>query len=355
MLLKELVFDVRDWNISIIGTDINAEVLKFARQGLYSKYKMRNIDLWYIQKYFDKIEENKQILYQLKKEIKDMVVFRQCNLIREPFELMDLYNVDIILCENVIIYFNQTSIQRLILNFYRILRDKGFLFLGYSETLNIYDHSFLISWWQESFAYQKDIKKKKKEIEHAAVPSCELPKKKICNPAELANIDKKTYEEIIYLLIKNCDEKNIDNCIFILKILESEEIKTDECFYIIKAEYLLERKKIIDAANACRKSLSLNPHFIDAHILLGHIYIELNMLESAEFELKTALYIDESSILSWYYYAMYCMKNRDKGKYSEFLKKAHLIYRNNNYQFKTRLYPVREEIRRVVSNTIITC
>lgn len=352
MILCDLIYDIEEWDIQIIGTDINADVLAFAKQGVYTKYKLRNIDTWYIDRFFKKKEEKTSTLYELKKEIKNMIRFRQCNLIREPFELSNLREVDIILCENVIIYFNQESIQRLINNFYDILRDKGFLFLGYSETLNLIEHKFLLSWWQDSFAYQKHA-----EIARGKNPPFTLSfgdsKKKSDLPGELANLYKKSYEEIIYLLIKNCDEKNIDNCIVILETLETSTIKTDESFYIIKAEYLLNRKKYIDAANTCRKSISVNPYFIDAHIMLGYIYLEINMLESAEFELKTSLYIDKSSILSWYFYALYNRKSGNEIKYNEYIKKANKLYANNNFQFKTKLFPLNKTVKQDISSVIM--
>jgi chemotaxis protein methyltransferase CheR len=350
MIIYDLVHN-NDWNVRIIGTDINADVLDFAKRGVYTKYKLRNIDSLYIDRFFTKVEKNTSVLFKLRPEIKNMIEFRQCNLIREPFELSDLHDVDLILCENVIIYFNHKSIQRLITNFYTILRDKGFLFLGYSETLNLVEHKFTLSWWQDSFAYQKN-----ESIIHGekrGMPFYTDYKKKRELPEELAGLYKKSYEEMIYLLIQNCDEKNIDNCILLLETLETSTIKTDESFYIIKAEYLLNRKKYIDAANACRKSISVNPYFIDAHIMLGYIYLEINMLESAEFELKTALYIDKTSILAWYFYAYYNNQSGDIMKYNEYIQKAYKLYSDNNFKFKTKLFPINKEMQQKISGVIM--
>ncbi|MBN2535447.1 MAG: hypothetical protein JXB88_21390 [Spirochaetales bacterium] len=351
MILFDLIHDMEDWDIRIIGTDINVDVLDFARRGVYTKYKLRNIDTWYIDRFFIKGEEKANPLFKLKSGIKNMIEFKQCNLIREPFELSDLCNVDIILCENVIIYFNHESIQRLIVNFYNILRDRGFLFLGYSETLNLVEHKFMLSWWQDSFAYQKfeDAHGEKS----SSIPLYTESKKKTDLPEELVSLYNKSYEEMIYLLIKSCDEKNIDNCIVILETLETSTIKTDESFYIIKAEYLLTRKKYIDAANACRKSISVNPYFIDAHIMLGYIYLEINMLESAEFEFKTSLYIDKTSILAWYFYALYNKKAGDEIKYNECIKKAYKLYSGNNYKFKSALFPLNKTARQEISDIIM--
>jgi chemotaxis protein methyltransferase CheR len=351
MILFDSIHDIKEWDIRIIGTDINADVLDFAKRGVYTKYKLRNIDSWYIDRFFTTRNNKQTTLYELNPEIKNMIEFRQCNLIREPFELSDLYNVDVILCENVIIYFNHESIQRLIDNFYSILKDKGFLFLGYSETLNLVEHKYILSWWQDSFAYQKNesITQKKQQ----GISPYLNPKKKRALPEELAGLYKKSYEEIIYLLIQNCDEKNVDNCIILLETLETSTIKTDESFYIIKAEYLVNRKKYIDAANACRKAISVNPYFVDAHIMLGYIYLEITMLESAEFELKTALYIEKTSILAWYFYAQYNRKSGDVVKYNECMKKARSLYAANNYKFKTKLFPLNKNIQHSISGMIM--
>jgi chemotaxis protein methyltransferase CheR len=351
MILYDLVPRIEEWNIRIIGSDINAEVLNYAKEGVYTKYKLRNIDQWYIDRFFTQIEKQSETVYQLKPEIKNMIEFRQCNLIREPFELVDLHNVDIILCENVIIYFNHESTQRLISNFYNILRDRGFIFLGYSETLNLIEHNYTLSWWQDSFAYQKEeklvIKKRSKFL------SPTFLKKKQVLQEDLQDLCKKSYEEIIYLLIKNCDERNIDNSIVLLEFLETSSIKTDEGFYIIKAEYLLDKNKYIDAANACSKSISINPYFIDAHIMLGYIYLEADMLENAEFELKTSLYIDKTSILACYYYALYNKKAGNEIQYEQYMNEAKTLFIENKCKFKTKLFPIKREMQLSIADTII--
>ncbi|MBN1699588.1 MAG: hypothetical protein JW881_18860 [Spirochaetales bacterium] len=351
MILHDQIPRSEKWNIRIIGTDINADVLDYARNGIYTKYKLRNIEQWYVDRFFI-IDKNKpETAYQLKPVIKNMIEFRQCNLIREPFELSDLENVDVILCENVIIYFNQESTQRLISNFYTILRNRGFLFLGYSETLNLLDHNYKLSWWQDSFAYQKDESMPEEKGKKLYIPA-DLLKKKPELRNDIKNLDRKSYEEILYLLIKNFDEQNIDNCIELLDCLEKSSIRTDENFHVIKAEYLIDTRRYIDAANTCRKSISLNPYQLDAHIMLGYIYLELDMLENAEFELKTSIYINNTSILAWYYSGIYYKKMGDVKEYEHCMDKARSLLAENKYTFKTRLFPLGKGKRQHIMDAI---
>jgi chemotaxis protein methyltransferase CheR len=351
MIIYELFTDRNEWDIRIIGTDINYGVLDYAKKGVYSKYKLRNMDTWYIDRFFNTIKEKRSVMYELKPAIKEMVEFRHCNLIREPFELADLNDVDIILCENVIIYFHLESIQRLINNFYNILADKGFLFLGYSETLNLITHKFTLSWWQDSFAYQKisDFGK----TTPLKTFSGEKHKQNVKLPTELKDLFTKSYDEILHFLITNYHKYKNEHCMVMLETLESSKLTKDERFFIFKAEYLIKMKDYINAANACRKAVTINPYLIDAHLMLGFIYLMLDMTENAEFELKTSLYINPNSVLGCYFLSrLYKKKGIEKG-FKEYLKKSRILLKKNNMNFNTAFFPLDKFTYQHFQNEII--
>jgi chemotaxis protein methyltransferase CheR len=156
MILHEHLGNAEDWTVRITAADINRNALDLARACRFSEYKMKNLDGRYIREYFSRQDSGgSEISYRIKDSIRKMVSFRQSNLTREPFELSDLANLDVIFCENVIIYFSVESIQRLVGNFHNLLRDGGYLFTGYSETLNFIKQDFEASWWDGSYAFQK--------------------------------------------------------------------------------------------------------------------------------------------------------------------------------------------------------
>lgn len=351
MILHDLISDLKIWDVKITATDINENALKIASEAIYSEYKLRNIDEWYINRYFTKVKHGKNILYKLNDSVKNLVSFKQCNLIREPFELIYLEDVDIILCENVIIYFCMESIQRLISNFYNILKTGGYLFLGYSETLNFVKHKFNLSWWNDSFIYTKS-ENKKEDLQY------NLKELIQGNEGENEDIDKddlnkKSYEDIINLVIRNYNEELFDNVSILLKQIESRDIKLDEVFYIIKAEFKFDRKDYINATNECRKAININSHSIDAHLILAVIYLELNMLDGASFEIKTSLYIDSSSILANYYFALLNKKMDNDDEYKKYISISRKLLYDNHGILKIRVYPINRNTRKTIYDGIL--
>jgi chemotaxis protein methyltransferase CheR len=345
MIINDVLGDTKQWKINIVGTDINENALAIAKEGMYSKYKLRNIDSWYVDKYFTKIkggsesksDNNYNTIYRLNDAIKSMVEFRHCNLIREPFELATLHDFDVILCENVIIYFCLESTQRLIKNFYDILAPNGYLFLGYSENLSIVRHKFTLSWWNESYAYVKEPGTAESAPIYEAPATPGLTTEPTIIPGSLSY---ESYEEMITLAIRNYKEGLLPNVIQLVQEIEKGDFKVDETFYVLKAEYFFDKHDFMNAANECRKAIGMNPYFVDAHVLLGVIYLNLEMLESALFELRTALYIDKNSIIGNYYFAIYNKKIDSQSVYMTYLDIARRQLNESGGVLKSKVYPI---------------
>jgi chemotaxis protein methyltransferase CheR len=353
MLVHDLLKDSEGWDVRIVGTDINAEALRLAREGVYSAYRLRNIDEWYVYRYFDKTTAGGRAdIYRLKGFIKSMVEFRQCNLIREPFELVDLAGADIIFCENVIIYFCLESIQRLIDNFHELLAEEGFLFLGHSETLNIVKHRFHLSWWNESFAYQKiSLPPRTDDIlrPRLSAPSVFRP----APAAPLPESFRTPSPDLKYLILQQFEAEAYDQAGEVLREMERSGVVLDDGFHLIKAEYLYECGEFMGAADECRKAAGLDPQSAEAHVLLGAIYLDLDMLDNARFEIKTALYLDPASILGYYYLGRYYGRCGDETERDYCLTYArHLLAERGNVlagkafpHYRTRRSAIYGEIR----------
>ena len=151
MILLETIPDITHWKISIVGTDINTLVLAKAQKGLYAKRSMRDTSEKYLSKYFT----NEGEFYRISDRVKNMVTFRQGNLIkREDSSLIQ--NVDCVFCRNVLIYFNLESCQQVIKMFYDNLARQGYLLLGHSESLYRISTIFKLVKLQHSLVYWKE-------------------------------------------------------------------------------------------------------------------------------------------------------------------------------------------------------
>ena len=131
IILREMLEDLDTWNLQVLASDIDREVLKYAVDGVYDQRHLRDVPLDYLQRHFN--EESRGI-YRVSKEIKKMVKFNQLNL-SDKDELRQHKGFDFIFSRNVLIYFDDALRKRLVDYYYMALNPGGYLFLGSSESI----------------------------------------------------------------------------------------------------------------------------------------------------------------------------------------------------------------------------
>ncbi len=117
-------------DIHVYASDISRTVLKKSRQGVYREASFRETDDATRKRYF----EEKEGLYRICDEIKREVDFIHLNLM-DRSKIALLGTMDVILCRNVIIYFNLDTKKEVMQTFHDKLTPGGFLLLGHSESL----------------------------------------------------------------------------------------------------------------------------------------------------------------------------------------------------------------------------
>lgn len=115
---------------SILGTDISEQALALAQKGRYPVRELENIPEYWKEKYLSCSE--KETFFEIKTAIREMVQFRKMNLLKP---CAGLGEYDLVLCRNVMIYFNDESRKKLIEKLYRALKPGGYLFVGHTELL----------------------------------------------------------------------------------------------------------------------------------------------------------------------------------------------------------------------------
>ena len=116
----------------ILATDLDTEVLATAQAGEYDEERVEDLPTKYREKYLLRKNQNDSWLFRVKPEIKNNITFKQLNLLNKwpmqgPF--------DLIMCRNVLIYFDRKTQDGLLKRFYELLRDDGVLMLGHSENI----------------------------------------------------------------------------------------------------------------------------------------------------------------------------------------------------------------------------
>jgi chemotaxis protein methyltransferase CheR len=151
ILLETLQARPENWQIEIIATDINEKSLAKARQGLYAAYSLRNVSRPLLDKYFTPAENNQ---YLVREAPRALVSFQHLNLFDER-RLMFLRGLDVILCCNVLIYFDAESKRRMIQHFYNMLQPHGYFFLGHAESLFGINDDFRLVHFPGATAYAR--------------------------------------------------------------------------------------------------------------------------------------------------------------------------------------------------------
>lgn len=137
--------------IEIIGTDISTAIVDTANNGIYKDYSIRNTPPYYLKKYF----KSNNGLYEVVPEIKRMATFKILNLY-DDFMMKTMMNFDIIFCANVLIYFDTASKIKVVNHLYNALNRGGYLFIGYSETLQGISKAFNLVSFPKTVGYKKE-------------------------------------------------------------------------------------------------------------------------------------------------------------------------------------------------------
>ncbi len=154
MLLLESGDWWRDWQVDILGSDINQRVLHTARKGVYKKNAHRATSEEMLKKYF--IEEEKGD-YRIIDKVKEHVSFSSLNLL-DPHKTSLINNMDVIFCRNVIIYFDKEAKKKVVETFHQKLREGGYLLLGHSESLINISNAFALRTLKNDMVYQKPLR-----------------------------------------------------------------------------------------------------------------------------------------------------------------------------------------------------
>ena len=118
------------WKVAILATDISERALSIARKGIYTRDQIARLPRQQREKYFKPKDQN---LFQVKDVLKNLVLYRRLNLMREYYPFKKKFHS--IWCRNVMIYFDRQTRMDLVRKFHNYLDHDGYLFIGHSESL----------------------------------------------------------------------------------------------------------------------------------------------------------------------------------------------------------------------------
>ncbi len=131
--------------IKIYATDLDAQILEKAKLGLYNAKSIANVPAEFKKKYFTEIGGS----YKISDEIKSRVEFKKHNLLKDSYP----FNINLIVCRNVLIYFTEEAKEEVFRKFNTSLANKGVLFIGSTEQIINYKEIGYTR--KNSFYYEK--------------------------------------------------------------------------------------------------------------------------------------------------------------------------------------------------------
>jgi chemotaxis protein methyltransferase CheR len=141
---------INDFDIEIIASDIDTQILDQARAGRYSPRSVAQLPLHYLQKYFVRSGNEHQIC----DELRSAVEFTRVNL-SERADTRPYRNFDVVFCRNLLIYFDDVSRKAAAETFYDALKPGGFICLGHSESMSRISSLYKVRKFPEAIVYQK--------------------------------------------------------------------------------------------------------------------------------------------------------------------------------------------------------
>jgi chemotaxis protein methyltransferase CheR len=134
MVLSDFAGRVEGFGFQILGTDICTRVLEIGRTAVYSEREAAAIPAAFRSKYLLRSKDRTRPLIRIVPELRRLVEFRRLNMMDSDYNMPN--SLDIIMCRNVIIYFDRATQYKVLQKLCCCLKEGGYLFTGHSETLN---------------------------------------------------------------------------------------------------------------------------------------------------------------------------------------------------------------------------
>jgi len=116
-----------EYDVKIYGTDVDEDALVTARAGLYRLEALKDVPRELLDKYF--VREGQ--MYRLRRDLRKWCIFGRHDVTQDS----PLSHIDLLLCRNVLIYFDSDLQGRVVPRFQYAIREGGYLFLGKSESM----------------------------------------------------------------------------------------------------------------------------------------------------------------------------------------------------------------------------
>ncbi len=320
ILLSRLIPDLTNWNITLLGTDINERFLRKASEGIYSKWSLREPPAWMTQRYFKPTGDGN---FELLPSLRNMVTFSYLNLVDDsyPSLLTNTNAMDVILCRNVLMYFTGEQAQKVIRKLHQCLVDGGWLLVSASETSQVLFSQFTTVSFAGATLYLKDAKKlptaqspwfvqdeaKPKSIgelhELVLLPepqiaeahvTAEVPEAPVeVQECRLGEPEETEYRESTEAFEQGRYPEAAEKLLNLLTRLPDEAKSL-----VLLARVYANMGRLAEAKESCERAITNDKLLPRYHYLLGAILLAQGDADHAMNSFRKVLYLDQSYVLA---------------------------------------------------------
>ncbi len=337
IILKQLIADWGEWKILILGTDINEKVIEKAQQGLYSPWSFRLVDPQVQKQYFNQ----REIEWKINRELRESVNFSCINLITDdvPNIYKNIYNIDLILCRNVFVYFEPKYITLVLKKFANTLSSGGYLITGHAEVHGQIMNDFQPHIFPESLVYQRReaLTGEQYQIESSRLEEPNSALKESGNPGLVdhshclveetmpASFANGHFSDTVTLLTESSPLGNkllSQNRSFSPAIISKEIPPKNHLMLLKEAKESFKNKAYTKAIDKAKQSIHIQPYNFEANYLLAKIYANLGKYSQAIEYCQQASKLDCMSVFPDYLQAQIAEEKGEMETAKIFLKRV---------------------------------
>ena len=278
---------LHDWQVTLLGTDINPRVLECARKGVFREWSFRDAPVWLKRDYFRPLGRDR---LEIVPRIKERVTFACLNLARDiyPSLLSGTHTMDLVLCRNVLMYLTPTQAQVVIQRLGQSLVAGGWLLVSPVEVTHITSPELTVVRFPQACAHQKLTNRASPAV--AADTTSNSPRQSPagdsleCPPSATEvlrasvqhdrrappDLSTPTADEMARQASAHAGEGRLDEALACCR----EAIRLDKLnphWLFLFASICDEMGRTQEAIDALRRALYLEPRQVLAHFMLGNL------------------------------------------------------------------------------------
>lgn len=330
--LHKTIPEIKDWNISILASDINSKALDKAATGIYGPWSFRNTPEWFKTRYF---QDHGDRRFEIIPEIKNMVTFYSRNLIDDNIFYAISNKMDIIFCRNVLMYFTSDWVNKISQNLFQSLSEDGWFVVSSSELSSHVFPMYAPVNFQGAVLYRKTRKDYIQPFDFSSIENPEplsgialaredfpllysLPltgedlrhlSPKVLAEAGFQSSSTPLNSSILQSIqpvqqYQTTPEESFNNKLLAIRLLANQGYLSEALslcnkaiaserlasgFYFMRASILQEMDKSAEAIASLKQGIYIDPDYVIGHFILGNLFIRQGNSKNAKRYFKNVL------------------------------------------------------------------